>query len=77
MLLPLGLFAQSGDYDAALDRYESITAECIRVKQSVASGEKVPPGRPVERVEDPAPGRFRSAYGCTTPTGGRHQADVF
>ena len=42
MLLPLGLFAQSGDYDAALDRYESITAECIRVKQSVASGEKVP-----------------------------------
>ncbi len=42
MLLPLGLFAQSGDYDDALDRYESITAECIRVKQSVASGEKVP-----------------------------------
>jgi hypothetical protein len=42
ILFPLGLSAQPGDMDAALDRYEAITAECIRVKQSVASGEEVP-----------------------------------
>ena len=41
LLLPLGLFAQTGGMDAAIDRYESITVQCIRMKQSVAAGEKV------------------------------------
>ena len=41
ILLPLGLFAQTGGMDAAIDRYESITVQCIRMKQSVAAGEKV------------------------------------
>ena len=41
LLLPFGLYAQTGGMDAAIDRYESITVQCIRMKQSVAAGEKV------------------------------------
>lgn len=40
-LLPFGLYAQTGGMDAAIDRYESITVQCIRMKQAVAAGEKV------------------------------------
>ena len=40
-LIPFGLYAQTGGMDAAIDRYESITVQCIRMKQSVAAGEKV------------------------------------
>lgn len=36
--LPLSLAGQTGEWDAALDRYESITVECVRMKNELAGG---------------------------------------
>lgn len=38
---PLGLAAQTEEWDSALGRYESITIECIRLKQELAAGGNV------------------------------------
>lgn len=40
-LLPLSLSAQTEEWDRALDQYESITLECIRLKQELAGGGNV------------------------------------